>query len=180
MKEIWRDIKDYEGLYAVSNLGRVKSLNYNRTGKEKPLKPAKDRKGYLYVILCKNGVKKHFSIHRLVAEAFLPNPDGKPHIDHINTDKTDNRVENIRYCNRVENQNNPLSKQKMSDSHKGKSGVKHPRSKPIVGVNKVTGEEVWFACTYEAQRALGISHGNIWSCLKGRYKSTGGYYWHYA
>ena len=82
MKEIWKEIKDYEGLYQVSNLGRVKSLNYNHTGKERVLKPGKDTNGYSIVILSKNKETKLCLVHRLVATAFLDNPENKPYINH--------------------------------------------------------------------------------------------------
>lgn len=97
MKEIWKDIVGYEGKYQVSNLGRVKSLNYGRTGKEKVLK-YEDNNGYLRVNLCKNCKVKHYRIHRLVAQAFIPNPDNLPVINHKNEIKTDNRVQNLEWC----------------------------------------------------------------------------------
>lgn len=165
MEEIWKNIKGYEGLYQVSNLGRVKSLDYRHTGKEKVLTVGiKD--GYFIVNLWKNRRGKTTKVHRLVAEAFLPNPENKPHIDHVNTDRTDNRVENLRWCTIQENNNNPITRQKSG--------------KPVIGVNKLTGEEVWFACSYEAQRVLGIGHSEITACCRGKRKSTGGYVWRYA
>ena len=112
-EEIWKPIKDYEGLYEVSNLGRVKSLNYRKTGKEKILKNMKNNNGYLVVGLTKNGKRKNYLIHRLVAEAFIPNTEGKPHIDHINTIKNDNSVENLRWVTNKENNNNPLTKKEI-------------------------------------------------------------------
>lgn len=204
MTEIWRDIKGFEGLYQVSNLGRVKSLNYKRTGKERVLKGMRLKRGYLGVSLCKDGVLKTFYIHRLVAEAFIPKVEGKEFIDHINADKTDNRVENLRWTTHKENCNNPLTakrisealsgennpfygrrhtdeaKRKMSEARKGKFGAENNSSKPIVGINKETGEEVVFAAAMEAQRVLGINDGNICECCKGKRKSAGGYYWRYA
>ena len=129
-EEVWKPIKDYEGLYEISNLGRVKSLNYGGTGKGKILK-----------------------VHRLVAEAFIPNPGNKPCVDHINTIKNDNRVENLRWVTYKENSNNEKTlekfkgenhhffgkhhteetKQKMSEVQKGennpmygKTGEQHP------------------------------------------------------
>ena len=108
--EIWKDIEGYEGLYKISNLGRVKSLNYNNTGKERILKLGGNRGNYPQVELGKNGERRTCLVHRLVAEAFIPNPDNKPCVDHINTIKTDNRVENLRWVTRKENANNPLTK----------------------------------------------------------------------
>ena len=130
MEEEWRPIKNYEGLYEISNLGRVKSLNYRRTGKENVLKPRKQKKGgYLQIILCKNGMKKMVSVHRLVAEAFIPNPDNKPCIDHINTIRDDNRVENLRWTTYEENMNNELTKEHRSDSLKDREFSEEHRRK---------------------------------------------------
>lgn len=97
--EFWKDIEGYEGLYRVSNVGQVKSLKSNKI-----LKPnSNNTGGYLQVVLSKNGEAKRFYIHRLVAEAFLPNEDELPEVDHINSDKTDNRVANLQWISRVEN-----------------------------------------------------------------------------
>lgn len=96
--EFWRDIKGYEGLYQVSNVGQVRSLRSNKI-----LKPRNNGGGYLQVKLCKNGKEKFFYVHRLVAEAFLPNEDELPEVDHINNDKTDNRVANLQWISKVEN-----------------------------------------------------------------------------
>lgn len=112
----WKDIKGYEGLYQVSSDGRVKSLKRiarnNRTVGGKIRKPKIDKDGYYCVSLWTDGVSKEHFIHRLVAQAFIPNPDNKPCIDHINTNKTDNRVENLKWCTHKENINNPLSRGK--------------------------------------------------------------------
>lgn len=108
--EIWKDIKGYEGLYQVSNLGRVKacekrwvshhnSILYHT---ERILKPL-DNHGYLRVSLCKNNHYKKYPIHRLVADAFIPNPLNKPFINHKNFDRTNNRVENLEWVNHKEN-----------------------------------------------------------------------------
>ena len=115
--EIWKDIKGYEGIYQVSNFGRVKSLervnSRGNTVKERILKPHKTEKGYLHIVLCKDGKTKLYRVHRLVATYFIPNPENKPEVDHINGQKDDNRVENLRWVTSKENINNPTTKKKM-------------------------------------------------------------------
>ena len=125
-EEVWKPIKNYEGLYEVSNMGRVRSLNYRRSEKEKILKNIECNNGYFQVGLVKLGKRKIFSVHRLVAEAFIPNPEGKPCIDHINTIRSDNRVENLRWVTYEENNNNPLTKKKYSENHREQDGENHP------------------------------------------------------
>ena len=100
MKEIWKDIRGYEGLYRVSNLGRVISLeridSRGRIWPERLIYIGNDySKGYLVVKLCKDGKQKAYKVHRLVADAFIPNPENLPQVNHINEDKTDNRAENL-------------------------------------------------------------------------------------
>ena len=119
--EIWKPIKGFEGLYEVSSLGNVRSVDrYVMCGKQycllkgKPKKPYPNSKGYLMVGLYKNSQRTHYLIHRLVAEAFIPNPNNLPCIDHINTIKTDNRVENLRWCSYKENMNNPLTREHIN------------------------------------------------------------------
>ena len=112
MQEIWKDIKDFEGLYQVSNLGRVKSLprfinnnsKNNKIGfysKERILKPSK--KKYAIVVLSKNGKTYSFYIHILVAKAFLPNPDNLPEVDHLDGNKLNNHVDNLEWVTSKEN-----------------------------------------------------------------------------
>lgn len=120
--EEWRDIEGYEGLYQVSNDGRVKSYKRNKNGKL--LTNTTNNDGYLVVSLYDSVNKKEIQkkVHRLVAEAFIPNPDNKPQIDHINTVRNDNRVENLRWCTQNENNNNPITKNRCDAS---KIGRKH-------------------------------------------------------
>ena len=107
MKEVWKDIYfeqdgvvwDYRGLYAVSNRGKVKSLNYNKTGKEKILKAGRNKGGYLFVNLFKNGKQKMFRINRLVAFMFIFNDDplNKVEVNHIDENKENNSANNLEY-----------------------------------------------------------------------------------
>lgn len=107
MKEIWKDIKGYKGIYQISNYGRVKSLErpiYNYIKKERIMKPRPKENGYLQIILTdKNSNKKHVYIHRLVAECFLKKSKNKNFVNHKNFNKQDNSVENLEWVSRIEN-----------------------------------------------------------------------------
>lgn len=143
--EIWKPIKDYEGLYEVSNFGRIRSLdrmvycrsNKLRLQKGKYLQPCILKNGYLHVLLCKDGSSKSHYIHRLVAEAFIYNYSKKTQIDHIDGNKLVNTVSNLKYCTPKENSNNPnriiklqqVKKEKPSRYWLGKSRSTATRSK---------------------------------------------------
>ena len=102
MEEIWKDIKGYEGLYQISNQGRVKSLNYRRTGKEHLMIQETTPRGYKKIRFLDH--KKYF-VHRLVAEAFIPNPDNLPQVNHKDEDKTNNHADNLEWCTKLYNIN---------------------------------------------------------------------------
>ena len=97
-KELWRPVVGFEGLYDVSNLGRVRSLNYNKTGRCKLLKLTKNGSGYLNVHLSKDGKAKIFLVHRLVAKTFIPNPNNLPFVNHKDENPLNNCVENLEWC----------------------------------------------------------------------------------
>lgn len=114
MEEIWRSIKDYEGVYEVSNTGKVRSLNYRQTGKAKELKPTKNTNGYLKVALCKDGKIKHYLVHRLVAKTFLGDWSlWCSDINHIDEDKTNNYSSNLEWCSRKFNLNHGSHNERM-------------------------------------------------------------------
>ena len=173
--EISKPVVGYEGLYEVSNLGKVKAIKWHRGEEEKEMKPYTTYKGYLRLRLCKNGKGKQFQIHRLVAEAFIPNPENKPYIDHINTDRTDNRVENLRWVTNKENCNNPISKQNYSKSNKGKTAV------PILQFDKNMNFIKKWESMSDAETSLGIKSRLSEYCSEkyGR-KTAGGFIWRYA
>lgn len=131
MKEIWRDIKGYEGLYKVSNYGRIKSLErkdcLGRSKKEKILKLSEDKDGYLLITLHKNKKVKTFKVHRLVAETFVPNPNNYPIINHKDENKINNHVSNLEWCTVKYNNNYGTRNERSSKSQKGlQAGEKHP------------------------------------------------------
>lgn len=140
--EIWKDISGYEGLYQISNLSNVKSLsryvsrkNQNNVEsgyftKEKIMKPRVDKDGYLYVGLYKNKKVNNFKIHRLVALAFIANPNNYPLINHKNEIKNDNRISNLEWCDYKYNANYGSCREKISKKLMGNKNNKwHKRRK---------------------------------------------------
>lgn len=187
MEEEWRDIKDYEGLYQVSNLGRVKSLNYKHTGREKILKSLVDKDGYQRVILCKNGYIKNYFVHRLEYEAFYGEIPKGMQVNHINEIKTDNRVVNLNLMTPKENSNWGTRTKRVAEKRKGKkhteeakNKISEANSKSVLQIDIKTNEIIKeFSSTREVQRQLGYNHGNISNCCNGKYKTCGGFKWQY-
>jgi len=171
IEEIWKDVKGYEGLYQVSNIGRVKRLRFtNRyTDREqeriKVLKLCK--KGYLRVALFKNGKGKHVEVQRLVAIAFIPNPDNKPEVNHIDGNKKNNKVENLEWVTISENA-----------IHSARALQKNVRR-----VNQYDLQDRYLA-TYSsitiASEITGVKQSSISNVLAKRRNKAGGYKWKYA
>ena len=158
-KRKWRDITGYEGRYQVSNLGEIRSLNYGRTGKTRIMKLHNNGKGYKQVILCKNGNQNCFYIHRLVAEAFLPNPNSLLEVNHKDEDKSNNIWTNLELCDHKHNCNHGTRNERMRES----------LGKPI---KCITTGEIFNSAT-EASQHYKIHRSNIVMCLKGRINSAG-------
>ena len=168
--EQWKAIDGYEGIYEVSDLGRIKSLNYKRTRKEKILKPRKHTCGYLMVSLYKDGKVEQPKIHRLVAEAFIPNPNNLDTVNHKDEVKTNNTVTNLEWMSIKDNNNYGTHNKRVGES----------LSKQVQMFDKSTGELLaTFPSTIEAWRVTGIHKSNISKCCLGKQKSAGGYIWKY-
>ena len=171
--EIWKDVVGYEGLYQVSNQGRVKSLErkdrFGRIVKGRTLKPGVKNSGYLFVGLYAGGKKKMFFVHRLVCQAFHENPYSKPQVNHLNEDKTDNRACNLEWATAKENLNHGTHNERMVKT----------LSKPICQYTldeKIV--KTWASLT-EVKRKTGFSQGNISEVANGNRKTAYGFIWKY-
>lgn len=179
MKEIWVPIAGYEDLYHVSNFGRVKSLHYNRTNVPRILSAKHNQGGYHFVTLSKNNKQRNRKIHILVAQAFIPNPDAKPQVNHIDGDKSNNRVENLEWVTASENVRHSFSALGRQSPNKGRCGGSHYASKQVYQYN-LLGEFVkQWGCVSDAARALGCNPCQILNNVKGRNKTCHGYMWRY-
>ena len=130
--EIWKDIKDYEGIYQISSLGNVKRLAYKIKNpaprangsmlnfEEHLLKPRIITHGYLSVALYKNGIRKDYKLHRLVAQHFIPNPENKPEVNHKDENKTNNCVDNLEWCTHLYNSNYGTRPERIGKFHSGR------------------------------------------------------------
>ena len=172
-EEVWRDVKGYEGLYQVSNMGRVKSLGrkdrFGRVIKERVLEPAVTHNGYLRVGLHVDGKRKMLRVHRLVCEAFHENPDNKSEVNHVNENKTDNRACNLEWSTRAENCNHGSRNERVAKA----------LSKPV-GQYTRDGElvKIW-PSAIEVQRQAGFNHGYICETANGKRKKAYGFIWKY-
>ena len=167
--EIWCPIKGYEGLYEVSDKGRVRSIKF---GKERILKPGRNNKGYLLVGLRKNGEKKTYKVHRLVAKTFTPNPDNLPEVNHKDENKENNSVHNLEWCDRKYNCNYGTRNERVSDKM-----TNGKLSKLVLQYSLDWKFIKEWQSLHDVERNLGYSSGNISGCCTGRRKSAYNFIW---
>ena len=154
--EVWKDIKGYEGTYQVSSYGRVKSLKY---GKERILKSRVNSYGYLHLNLCKNGKSYNKKIHRLIAEAFIPNPKNLPEINHKDENKLNNNIDNLEWCTHKYNTNYGTRTKRASEK----------TNKKVICINT---KEI-FKSIGEAAKYANVRQSGIVNCCRGRQKYSG-------
>lgn len=170
-EENWKDVVGYEGIYKISTLGRIKN------SKNKIIKQYKNHKGYLITQLSKCKDKKTFIVHRLVAGTFIPNPENKPQVNHINCNKEDNRVVNLEW---VTNNENKLHA-KENGLCKAIKGGQNPLAKKINQYDLDGNLIKKWDCINDVVRCFDLKTGaNICECCKGNLKTAYGYIWKYA
>ena len=177
--EIWKDVNEYEGYYKVSNFGEIKSClrtvkhglgNANRTIKSRIIKPYNDNHGYHIVSLSKDGKVKKHKVHRLVAEAFISNPENKPTVNHLNEIRNDNRASNLEWATYKENNDHGGHNERVSKT----------LSNPIEQLDENGNKISCFQSVRDASLATGINIMNIKSCLSHKNRLfAGGYQWRY-
>ena len=171
--EHWQPVKGYDGLYEVSDQGRVKSLKY---GKEKILKSGKSPHGYLLVNLCKDGQCKSITVHRLVAEAFIQTPNNLETVNHKDENKLNNAASNLEWMSKRDNnnygtRNKRISETLINDNNKSKAVQMFDRQGNLLAV---------FPSAREAQRVTEIAQSSICLCCNGKRKCAGGFKWRFA
>lgn len=164
--EEFRDVPGYEGTYEVSNLGRIRR-------NEKILRPIKNKDGYLLVNLCKNGIMRKARIHRLVAYAFIPNPQNLPCINHKDEDKTNNAVNNLEWCTYEYNTNYGTRNERAGEK------ISEKLSKPVLQFDLNGSIIKEWPSTIKVEEELGINQGSISHCCLGHRNSAGGFIWKY-
>lgn len=173
--EIWVPVLGNDA-YQASNQGNIMSLNYRRTGKEKILKPKKDKYGYLRVCLCKDGKVKWYGVHRLVWEAFNgPIPEGMQ-INHLSERKDQNNLENLSLATPKENTNWGTGIKRRAE----KLMNRPDHSKWVIKLSKNNEILHFYQSIHEASRECGLFVQSIHACCKGKTKTAGGYKWKYA
>lgn len=190
-QEIWRPVVGYEGWYEVSTLGRVRSLSrtilcnnrYEAFYKGKILSPTPNvRWRYMTLYLCKDGVRKRVRVHRLVAMAFLPNPDNLPEVNHKDANRQNNRLDNLEWCDRKYNSNYGDARKKQQESARKNKAYKR-RPKRISQYSLDGTYLATYDTSYEAARAIGHpnSGSNLRACARGNsgHQTACGFVWKY-
>lgn len=186
--ENWKDIKGYEGLYLVSNIGRVKSLprtiqkSDGRTQPvfEKILTPSTDKDGYKITTLFKGKKRKMLKVHRVVAEAFITNLENKPQVNHINGIKDDNRIENLEWSTISENRQHAYDNGLQNGALVGVVGSNHPTAVGVIKFDLQGNKLKEYGSVIEAQKDTSILTQNICAAAKGKAKTAGGFIWKYV
>ena len=171
--EEWRDVVGYEGYYMVSSYGRVISLHNTKRYNLRLKKTYLNQNGYIYVMLCKNKRKLFFGIHRLIAKAFIPNPNNYTQIDHINGIRTDNRIENLKWSTYTMNNNNPITKIRQAIGNR----TDKSKSAEIVCIKDGSVFNIYPYIKYAEND--GFCPSCISLCLKGKQPHHKGYKWMY-
>lgn len=185
MGENWKDIKDYEGYYQISDFGRVKSVERtDRNGVHRPeriLKQCERGNGYLSVHLSKDMISKWFSVHRLVAEAFIPHCEDTYIVNHIDNDPQNNNVSNLEWTTYKGNMQWSAKQKRMKPNYKNLHKAQEARKTPVIAISS-TGEKLFFSSQTEAARVLGINRAHIAAACRKEYgyKTLGGYAFEYA
>lgn len=167
--EVWKDINGFEGSYQISNFGNIKSLKHRGVIRDKILIPSLVR-GYLYISLClKNGGRKTYKVHRLVAESFIPNSENKPQVNHKDGNKLNNRLDNLEWATSRENNNHALKNglrvhKKGKDCHLFGSGI---NSKLVLD----TSTGIFYDSAKEASNCFGIKQSTMRAMLNGSYRN---------
>ena len=185
LNEVWKDIEGYEGLYQVSNLGKVKSLeridSLGRVVHEKILNQCFDsKKRYLMVTLSKGGIHKKILVHLLVGKAFIKGYKKGLQIDHKDTMTTNNKANNLKWVTKSENMLNPLTRINNSNGQIKRFLKYNPNCKKVIQ-KSLTGEtiKIWESLK-EAAKHIGVCHQTLSDACMGRQKTSKGYIWEYA
>lgn len=178
MKEVWKDIPEFKGLYQASNLGRIKTLgNKSNHKKEMIMKQRLNYKGYYVITLCKNSKRSTNLVHRLIAQAFIPNPENLPQINHRNGIKTDNNINNLEWCT---NSYNQLEANRMGFCENRIKKCIEVNRKPIIQYDLEGNIINKFISLREASNKTGLSYKSMSLCACGKTKTCGGYVWRYV